>query len=43
MNTLDSEGMEYLRTNFKLDFLVLNVSNIISHNYKIMPVGDKMK
>ena len=33
MNRLNSKGTEYLRSNFKLDFLVLNVSNIVSLNF----------
>lgn len=43
MNILDSKGMQYLRTNFKLVFLVLSVSHFVSHSYKIAPIGDKMK
>lgn len=43
MNTLDLKGIERQTTNFKLDCLVLNISNIIFHNYKMVPVGDKVK
>lgn len=38
MNTLHPKGIEDLRTNFKLDFLGPNASNIKSHNAKILPV-----
>lgn len=43
MNTLDLKGIKHLNINFKLDFLGFSVSNMISHNYKIEPVGDKVK
>lgn len=43
MNTLDLIGIEHLSTNLKFDFLILNNSNITSHNYKIVPCSNKVK
>lgn len=43
MSTFDHTGIEHISTNFKFDFLRLNDSNIISHNYKIVPCSYKVK